>query len=251
MFKYFFYQEDWLPEGVGFKLFGAGHLIYLAVFLILGFIICNLYKKADMRKRDIYRKTICFTTVGLEILRAIFLIVIGKYSYQYLPLHLCDWTIFLSMYQVFKPNKVVADILYSLCMPGAMIALLFCAWHNYPMMNFMCIHSFVVHWLMVLFVMVQLIGGEIKISIEGIKYTVLFAVLVSIPTYVFNYFYGTNFWFLNKVSLGSPLAFFANKFGYVGYLISIFCVFFTVVFLMHLPCLYARERQTKELKNVG
>lgn len=243
MFKYFFYQEDWLPEGVGFKLFGAGHLTYLVVFLILGFVICRAYKKADAKKRDIYRKVICFTIVGLEILRAIFLIAIGKYSYQYLPLHLCDWTIFLSVYQVFRPSKVAEDILYSLCMPGAIVALLFCAWHNYPLLNFMCIHSFVVHWLMVLFVVVQLVGGEIKISMKGAKYTILFAVLVSIPTYVFNSIYGTNFWFLNEVSLGSPLAFFANKFGYVGYLISMACVFFIVVFSMHLPLFCVEEKK--------
>lgn len=251
MFKYFFYQEDWLPEGVGFRLFGAGHLMYLAAFLIFGFMICRSYKMADAKKRDVYRKVICFTIVGLEIIRLIFLISIGKFSYQYWPLHLCDWTIFLSIYQVFRPSKVAADILYSLCMPGAVIALLFCAWHNYPMLNFMCIHSFVVHWMMVLFVAVQLVGGDMKIKMKESMYTIVFAIVVAIPTYVFNYFFDTNFWFLNKVSLGSPLAFFANAFGKIGYLISMVCLFFIVVFLMHLPFLRARERQTEELMDVG
>ncbi len=246
MFKYFFCQEDLLPEGVGFKLFGASHLAWLITFAIASVIVCNVYRNGSLKRRDMMRKLICFLFVVMELTRIVILAILGKLSVKYLPLHLCDWTIFLSIFYSFKKNRAVGDILYSLCLPGALSALLFCSWNNYPIFNFMSIHSFVVHWLMVVYVVMQLLTKDIDIDFSDAKYPVIFAAIVAPPTYFINKIFDTNFWFLNKVSVGSPLELFERIFGNPGFLIPLISIGMGIILCLHLPFLFKKSFESKQ-----
>lgn len=234
-FRYFFTNEAAIEEAgldIGFDLYSAGHLIWLAVILVIGIMLSGWYKKQTEEKRRTVRRFFAIAIVCSEIYRDTVLIVTGYFGLNYLPLHLCGLAIFAIVADAFfEKQKVTKQMIAYAFMPGAVSALLFCNWTAYPFLNFMNIHSFVFHgWIFFYFLMLYR-AGEIRPNYKGLWKTIAMLIVIVYPLFKFNDTFGSNYLFLNEASEGSPLVplwnLFGETYGHLGYILS--CVVMVVI----------------------
>lgn len=139
---------DTIGEGFGFSLFGARHLVTLALYIAFAALSCKRYKAADEKRRAQLRKLFAVLLLADEAFKQIGLQIGGNFNWDYLPLHLCSINIFLIALHAWKPNRLLNNFLYFICIPAATAALLFPTWTSLPAVNFMFWHSTSVHILL-------------------------------------------------------------------------------------------------------
>lgn len=214
MMKYFFVPAKFLPEGVGFKLYGAAHLIWLVALGLMCLGMVLLYRRLGKTGRSRFAKGIAVFLLSCEILRDIYIVAAGGWEWDYLPLHPCSFTMFIIAIWAFKPNDICGQILYGFGMIGALCALLFCNWTTQPLLHFQTIYSFIFHGILVGFVLMAVIGGDIKPKRRGFIYVAVFIAIAGSLTAVVNHILpDVNFFFTNEGSEGSPLELFIKLFG--------------------------------------
>lgn len=128
IFQYLFYSADNIPEGVGFSLFSLGHLIWLGSIALVIALVCRKYGRLDEKGRQKLRRILSALLIADELLKIAVLSAIGYYDASYLPLHLCSINIFVCLWYTLRPNKMAAEVLYALSIPGALVALLSPTW---------------------------------------------------------------------------------------------------------------------------
>ena len=162
---------------------------------------------------------------GLEIFKDLFLVHVHRFGLGYLPLHVCSIGIFVFLLREFLPLKkakeIFGEVAVILIMPGALAALIFPDWtYLYPVLNFINLHSFLWHGLLVLYPLLLLIKGESEPGIKHIHYVLLFLCVVVPPIYVFDKKTGYNYFFVNRPEVSTPLEWIYNITGGKGYLIG-------------------------------
>ena len=143
--EHFWDTVDTIGEGFGFSLFGARHLVTLALYIGFAALSCKLYKAADEKKRAQLRGLFAVLLLADEAFKQIGLQIGGNFNWDYLPLHLCSINIFLIALYAWKPSRLLDNFLYFICIPAATAALLFPTWTSLPAANFMFWHSTSVH----------------------------------------------------------------------------------------------------------
>lgn len=108
---------DTIGEGFGFSLFGARHLVTLALYIAFAALSCKRYKAADEKKRAQLRKLFAVLLLADEAFKQIGLQIGGNFNWEYLPLHLCSINIFLIALHAWKPNRLLDNFLYFICIP--------------------------------------------------------------------------------------------------------------------------------------
>lgn len=238
---YFFIYSELIEKknlDIGFDLYGMGHLIWLAVILAAAIAVSAAYVKADKKVRAKTKRIFAIAILISEILKDTILAIAGANMIEYLPLHLCSFTILAMLVHSYSHYQQVTGQLFAYALfPGATAALLFCNWTEYPFLNYMNIHSFLFHgWIVIYFVMLYR-SREIKPSYRGLWMTVLTMLIVSVPVYIFNLIFDTNYLFLNEASEGSPLVIiwelFGTRFGAPGYLAGIVIMVLIVFHILY------------------
>ncbi|MDR2655282.1 MAG: TIGR02206 family membrane protein [Oscillospiraceae bacterium] len=241
--QYFLIFDSRLSPWEGFSLFGPAHLIWLACIAAFCVVYSLLYKKADEKKREIMRKALAIACVLLEGARHILALSVGQDDVSMIPLHLCGMSIFINFWYAFWPNKTAGEILYSLCLPGALAALLFSDWTVYPLWNYQSIQSFVIHAFHFTFPVMLLVSGQIRPSVKNLWRPVLFLLIVCPPIYFLNRLWGTNFFFLSWASPGSPLEPLQNLLGNPGYLFGFAGLLLVIWLVLYLPFIILDSRK--------
>lgn len=211
--EYFLETTETIMDGVGFVHYNLLHIAWLVLFLIITLANVIYYKKASSEKRSQWRKIIAALLIADELFKMAGLFAGGNYQFSYLPLHLCSINIFVIAYHSHKPNRLLDSILYTVCIPGAMAALLFPSWTSLPLANFMHIHSFTVHILLALYPIVLTCAGDIRPKVNDIPKCVCILLAAAVPIYLINLVLGTNFMFLMEADANNPLYIFKQLFG--------------------------------------
>lgn len=198
---------------VGFSLFGTLHLAWLAFFLVFTVALCMLYRKSDAQKRTCLRKGMAIAIVLNELFKMVCLFIGGNYMAKYLPLHLCSINIILIAIHAWKPTRTMDNFLYTVCIPGAMAALIFPTWTDLPLLNFMHLHSFTVHTLLAAYPIVLTSGGDIRPDVKSLPRCIALLLGMAIVALVVNLLFDTNFMFLMYVEGTNPLGFFEQLWG--------------------------------------
>lgn len=246
-FEYFWTNKLEIQDqnlDIGFSLYSAGHLIWLAVIIVAAVLISTYYrgldghgsvpirsnavitpgnKRVGMERQRTMRRVFAVVLAVSEILKDLVLLFTGFWHAEYLPFHLCGLALFVILADAFLENqKLTGQMIAFAFMPGAAAALLFCNWTEYPFLNFMNIHSFAYHGWIVFYLVMRYRNGEIRPTYKGLWKTVGLVFLLIIPMFAFNSRFETNFLFLNEASEGSPLIPIWNllypSFGYPGYI---------------------------------
>ena len=204
----------------GFGLFSLTHFAWLIFALACVLVTKRTYKKADDKKRARLRRFTALFALLLELSRAALFMINGQYDLGVLPLHLCGMAVYFCALHALRGGKLLGQFLYAFCMPGAVSALLFPDWTYYPAAHFMTFCAFLLHILIVCYVLMQT-PTDILPDIRTAPRCLLLMLAIAAPVYIFDRLTGTNYMFLNWPSPGSPLEWFAflGRPGYIlGYL---------------------------------
>ena len=241
--NYFLETSDTIVEGVGFALFGPVPLTWLAVAAVVIGLNCLAYRKMKPEGRDKWNKIMALLLIANELFKHTMLLIGGNFDPAYLPLHLCSINIFLIVIHAWRPTTMLSNFLYTVCIPGAMAALLFPSWTKLPVLNFMHLHSTTVHIQLVMYPLVLATSGALKPSYKGIpKCLALLAILAGVALAA-NLIFGTNFMFLMDAEPGNPLYFFEQLFG--SHLIGFPILITAVLIVMYVPMELYRKRKRK------
>lgn len=232
---YFFTYETDLPKDVGFSLFGVTHLCWIGG-IVLGVIVLTalFYQQPAYRYQKISR-WLALITCLLIAAEKVLLALTGHLNVESLPLHLCELAPFLYLLFSWRNWDWLGQVIYTLCLPGALAALLFPDWSAYPQWNFMNLNSFLVHALLILFPILQLAAHTIRPRLSAIWKPLLFLLFVAPPIWFFNQAYGTNYFFLNTGSPHSPLSLLLSITGPTWYLPAYALLAVVVMVLLLLP----------------
>ena len=232
--SYFFTYEDEIPDGVGFSHFGPVHLLWLGVCAGLLLLFLHYYKRWGGRRRLLAERGIGIFLVGLEVYRIAVLALIGKMSLYQLPLHLCSMAGFLCCLHAFFKWDWLGQVLYPLCLPGTVLALLFPDWVRYPAIHFITIQGFTFHAGIVLYVICQLWQHNIVPRLASLWKVIVFLLAVVPPVYLFDKKFHANYMFVNVPSPGSPLEWLASFLGNPGYLAGYAVLMLLCLSLIHI-----------------
>lgn len=240
----FFMSKGTIPDGVGFSTFSVGHLIWL--FCIIAGIVAAafVYKGLGDKGRKIMRLTVGAAIILLEIIKDIYHIILGEFSYGYLPFHLCGINILLIAFDMIKPTKIVRNFLYYFAIAGAALALIFPNWTQLPFWNFSSIHSFSIHALLIMYPVLLVTSGELTLDVKTMPKCILLLILMAIPIYFMNMAWGTNFMFLMEPDKGNPLELFEKILG--SHLWGFPILLPVVMFLMYIPIAITKKREVKK-----
>lgn len=84
--EHFWDTVDTIGEGFGFSLFGARHLVTLALYIGFAALSCKLYKAADEKKRAQLRGLFAVLLLADKAFKQIGLQIGGNFNWDYLPL---------------------------------------------------------------------------------------------------------------------------------------------------------------------
>ena len=240
--QYFLDTTGTIPPNVGFTHFDALHICWLIFAVVFIAVVSFIYKKQDTKQRSKTRKILAAALVLDELWKMFWLTVGHRYELEYLPLHLCSINIFIIAYHCFRPNKTLDNFLYIVCIPGALAALLFPSWTVLPPANFMHLHSFTIHTLLVAYPAVLLINRDIKPEFKELPKCLGLLSIFGFIALTVNILFDENFMFLMYAEPDNPLYFFEQTLGYhwLGLPIIIFCI---IVVFYGIPALYRKIRQ--------
>ena len=169
------------------------------------------------------------------------LILLGEFSWGYLPFHLCGINILLILFDTVKQTKTVRCFLYYFAIPGAALALLFPNWTKMPLWNFFHIHSFTIHILLVLYPLLLVTTGQVSTDLRSALKGVALLIAMAIPVYGLNLLWDTNFMFLMEPDSGNPLELFEKLLG--SHLWGFPILLPIVVLVMYLPLRLLKKRK--------
>ena len=222
------YDITALEYGEGYEcypLYGTVHLIELALsaLFILGIALWYRHSGAKQRRRILVGVTVLLLLDEAALLLGMALT--GQWNWSYLPLHLCSINVFVCLWHTLTGQNWCKEVLYALCIPGALIALLCPGWLNVPSWwSFINLHSVSIHALLVLYP-VLLVAGGYRPSVHRVPMVLAFLFGTALPIYFLNKPLCTNFYFLNNpygnVITSTFTAWFGEKFYILGFLPAI------------------------------
>lgn len=232
------FDSNRFPDGTGFAMYGPQHLCFLLAIALAVACTCVAFRRARPEKRALFCRVVACICFALEAAKQLLLLItLPSYPVSQLTLHLCGLGIFVQMVDAFVPrwHKTTREILYSLSLPGAAAALLFPDWTAYPILNFYCLQSFMIHGVLLCYPLMLLAGRQLRPNWRRLWRPALFLVLIAGPIYLLNRQLGTNFLFINGGSAGSPLELLENLMGNPGYLVGYAGLVLLVWLVMYMP----------------
>ena len=245
----FWTAQEHIPSEMGFALFGLTHLFWLGSILMICMVGIGLFRwLSSAQKRKVLR-VLAYVMLGMELCKDAMLIRTGQFRPGYLPLDLCGISIFLELAAVTFPKPLLTELVYSFSLPGAALALLFPNWNSLPQWNYMNLHSFFLHAILLLIPVLLLASGMMRPSASRLPFCLICMIGACVPITWVNRYFGTNFFFLERPSKGSPLVWFEQTFGshLIGFPVLIALIWAGMygipVLLSKLPFLKKDDRQ--------
>ncbi len=227
-----------------FNLFDSTHLCWLAIFALALVASVLVFKRLNQLGRRHFILLLTILMLLDELLKYVVTGLTGQFQVQYLPFHLCSVNIFVCLWYTIRPNRVAANILYCLCIPGALIALLMPTWTAQPMWNIMAIHSESIHMMLCIYPLLLFVDG-FRPDYKALPRVTLFLVVACIPAVLLNTIFGTNFMFLNGTSGNALLQIFVDILGERLYVLGILALLLLIWALMYLPWILLGKRKAK------
>ncbi|MDR0848545.1 MAG: YwaF family protein [Propionibacteriaceae bacterium] len=194
-----------LPGDPGFGLFTPTHLVILAVLAVVIAAIVVMYCRLGEVGRHRTRLIMGCTAMASSWIRAGGFLWWGVLGPESLPLWMCSMGIGAMFLDCLKPNSWTREWTYAMTLWGAVCALTFSDWADRPWFNIFSFQSFYVHVALIAYALMLLVSRELVPNWKNLwKVAVVTAVVVPVAMLA-NHLFGTNFWFLNSGSPGSPL----------------------------------------------
>ena len=237
----FFTYENDIPQGAGYRLFDAQHMcIMLVCAIIIATFIC-IYCNIGADCRTKLRRDTAYTAVGLIALRMVYVYLCQAEMRYELPLHLCSIAgIMCLLYEQLKGKmprfikSTLEQVLFSLCLPGALLAIVFSDGTRYPAVHFITIQSNLYHVLVITYIIFLLVDGNIRPDVKEAYKSIIFLVIMVSVVYSVDRMIGANYMFLLRPSYGSPFTDVYSAFGYAGYMLCYAITVITEIYLINI-----------------
>ena len=238
--------------GLGWSKFGPVHWIWLAAGAAAIAALLFLYKRLGDKGRRIMAWTIVVLQLLNEVDTQAMLIATGQWNVSDLPLHLCSLTEFIFLAHVIRPkSRPLSAVVYGVGYPAAAFGLALPTWSALPVWNFAAIHSFVFHFVMVLYTSTLFIDGY-RPRLADLKAAALPLAAGVISIFVFNKLAGTDFLYINGGKHVAFLEALVRSLGVYGYLIVFPALLAVIWTAMFLPFeLHARRAEARKKAESG
>ena len=233
------------PDYLNFSHFSPIHLLITALFILIIVAAMLYYRKLDEKARQKFLYIMSALLIADELWKHIGSLATGQWEWGFLPLHLCSINIFVCVINSFRRDDFTSEVLYSVCIPGASLALLMPTWTNLPYWNFMSIHSNSVHVLLVMYPLILLAGG-FRPDFRRLPKVLLLLLCECVPIYFLNKILDVNFFFLNGTAGNPVLKLLASVFGKEFYFIGCVPILLILWVFMYLPG-YIAGRKKQEI----
>lgn len=237
----FFTYGDNLPEGAGYRLFGTGHILIMLLCAVVCTLCIYLYRRCHDEYMTAFRRMIAGLIIGLIVIRHFYVLVCRADIIFELPLHLCSIAGILCFiyewgYEILPgPVRSVAEqAMFSLCLPGAVLAIIFSDGTMYPLFHFITIQSNLYHALVVAYILIRISDGSVRPDIRQAFKSLIFLAVIVPPVYIFDRIFSANYMFLLAPSPGSPLSGIYTAYGYAVYMLCYALTVITVIVLMNI-----------------
>ncbi len=246
--SFFWYTKSTMdklePEYLCFEHFSAVHLFVTAVFV--GIIIAAMffYGKLNEKNRQKFLYIMSALLIADELWKHAASLATGQWEWEFLPLHLCSINIFICVINSFRRDNFTSEVLYSVCIPGAALALLMPTWTNLPYWNFMSLHSNSIHVLLVMYPLLLMAGG-FRPDFRRLPKVLLLLLCECVPIYFLNKILDTNFFFLNGTENNPVLELLASIFGKEFYFVGCVPILLLLWVFMYSPWYFANRKKQK------
>lgn len=238
MGQYFSFEYS----GSAFILYGNGHLTALAIILIACLSLPTIKKFSDPQKRTlayVMGSLLLVNEVGWHIWN----IYWGIWTPQtMLPLHLCSFTVWGSIYMLYTGNRNVYfyETLYFLGIGGATQALLTPDAGPYGFPHFRAFQTFISHGLLVIIPLYMTIVEGYRPTLASFKRVFIVTNLYMIVVFFVNLAIGSNYLFVaHKPEFPTLLDALAP---WPWYILQLEAIGFAVFFIIYLPFLIKDQR---------
>ena len=195
-----------IDPGMGMGSFSVGHMLWLGLLLVLILVLGKRYKAASAETRKRMRLIVAVLIILDEAVKDAAMSLTGQWDWSFLPLHLCSVSVFAVFIHALTGNRYLEEYIYAVTLPTALMAMVFPDWvGKLPFLSLMCIHSFSIHMLLVIYPVLLLYGG-FRPSWHRLLRIIPFIVLFGSVIYFVNLLLGTDFFFLNGAGTGNPLS---------------------------------------------
>ena len=202
-----------IEPGHGMGQYSVGHIIWLLSAALIIVILGRRYRDSGERQRRLILRVLAALTLLDEVYKDIVPIMTGQWDWAFLPLHICSISIFAVALHAITESDKVAEFLYAVTLPTAVMALVFPNWTAMlPCCNYESIHSFSVHILLVIYPSMLLFGG-FRPCFPRLRYSIIPFGILTVIAVIANGRLGTNFFFLNGGESGNPLGFLERYIG--------------------------------------
>jgi len=211
-------------SGVGFSTFGSAHVAWLVAVAMLDVLVVRGYcglprgtEKGSPRRRMML--VVALVPLALLVGDDVLMASWGVFSPQWWPLHTCNMCEYLLLVYALRPNRATGEVVFTLGLLGALLALVFPGWTNCAPYTYPCLCGFAEHGLLVAFVLMLLVGGDLHPRRKDLRISIAFVAAYLAVIYPLNKVLDTNFAFVSTPAYGSPLMAVAAVFGNPGYLV--------------------------------
>lgn len=224
-------------DGPPFQLFGAGHLIALAVITLGCFSYSYFRKIWGERERRIVRWIFAIAIVVNETALHIWSAYWGIWNVQtMLPLHMCSVMIWASAYMLVARSYGIYELVYFLGFGGAMQAVITpadAAAYNFP--HFRLMQTFIAHGLLINVAIYMTVVEGFRPTLQSFKRVFIWTNIYMVPIFFLNLAIGSNYLFVaGKPDFPTLLDMLAP---WPWYIIELEAVGFAIFFLLYLPFL--------------
>ena len=202
-------------------------VVVLVVFIVWG------YRRSGDKGRHVLRLTLGIAVMAMEVLREAGYLFTGNYQPPIVPLHLCAIGTFCVFIDSLRPNTWTREYIYALGTWGPVCAIAFPDWAAQPWFNIYTWQGFLIHGCLAAYALMILVSRDFRPTARHLwKAVVIMAVAIGLSL-IANHAWGTNFWFLNTGSPGSPLEPIQNLTGpfYIPVLIVLLAIIWTAMYL--------------------
>ncbi|HHW94557.1 MAG TPA: TIGR02206 family membrane protein [Mogibacterium sp.] len=233
-FSQLFKTVDTVAPGYATGIFTPTHLTILFLEILFIVLMAQKFRRLDKEKRKRALRTLALFIIINEILKDIYLLILGQFQWGNLPFHLCGVNAIVVAVHLLTGKKKAAEWLYATSLPGGLVALISPNWSKLPLLNIIYWQTNTIHTALVLYPVLLLVGGFKPKPKRFFAILPYFLILVAV-IYPLNKVLDTNFFFLNYPPEGTPFVVFEELLGNPGFIVAFAALLVTVWTLLYLP----------------
>ena len=191
--RFFGYDID--PE-LAIQVFTWQHYAFiLSAFLTVVVTLKFADKLHRSKRRDKIKRIVFWILAGLEITYHVHNWFRGQFS---VPLHLCSFSMFLSMLLLATRDQKYFDLLFFIGPLGGIVALIFPEMGGFTYYSFRYYHFILVHLFIISIPLYYYKAYGMRVNLWAVKKTYMFFGIILPIVFTVNWFTGMNYIFVNR-----------------------------------------------------